>query len=113
MKHEIAKISKIVDELIDFYFLNSAKKVNISIEENKDSFIIEIESDDVSCSEDKIMNFKKLINVQRQKEIEEYYWQLAGTSIEGEEYNLVGMMIDESIIDYDYPKLKIKLIRKK
>lgn len=113
MKHEIEKISKIVDELIDFYFLNSTKKINISIEETDDSFIMEFESNNIKCNDDKIMNFKKLINVQRQKEMEEYYWQLAGTSLEGEEYNLVGMMIDEAIIDYDCPRLKIKLIRKK
>lgn len=113
MKHEIIKVTKIVDELIDFYFINSAKKFNISIEETDDSFIIEIESDNIVCSEEKITNFKNLINVQRQKEMEEYYWQLAGTSLDGEEYNLIGMMVDESIIDYNCPNLKIKLIRKK
>lgn len=113
MKNEIIKVTKIVDELIDFYFVNSAKKVSISIEETKDAFIIEIETDNIKCNEKKIQDFKDLIDIQRQREMEEYYWQLAGTSLDGEEYNLIGMMVDESVIEYDCPKLKIKLIRKK
>lgn len=113
MKNEIIKVTKIVDELIDFYFVNSAKKVNISVEETKDSFIIEIESDNIRCDEEKIQNFKDLIDIQRQREMEEYYWQLAGTSLDGEEYNLIGMMVDESIVEYNCPRLKITLIRKK
>lgn len=115
MKHEIEKVSKIVDEIIDFYSLISSKKLNISIdiEETDDSFIINFESNNVNCNTDKIENFRRLITVQRQREMEEYYWQLAGTSVDGQEYNLVGMMVDEVKIDYDCPQLKIELIRKK
>jgi len=43
----------------------------------------------------------------------EYYWQLAGNDLDGDEYNLVGMMVDESYIDYIAPSLKVKLIRYK
>lgn len=113
MKYEIQKISKIVEEIIDFFYSHSAKKVNISIEETKDSFIIEVQSDHIHCSNDNAKHLKDLLNVQRQREMEEYYWQLAGNDLDGDEYNLVGMMVDESYIDYTAPSLKVKLVRYK
>lgn len=113
MKHEVQKISKIVDEIINFYFLNSSKKVNISIEDKDDVFIIIAESNHVNCSVDKIEQIKDLLNVQRQSEIEEYYWQLAGEDVGGGELNLVGMMVDEVNIEFTPPSIKIKLVRYK
>lgn len=113
MKFEILKISKIVEEIIDFFFSQMTKKVNISIEEIEDSYIIEIQSDQIICSENKLKKFNELLHVQRQREMEEYYWQLAGNDLEGEEYNLVGMMVDEATVEYSKPVLKIKLVRYK
>ncbi|SHH52647.1 hypothetical protein [Clostridium grantii] len=113
MRHEVQKISKIVDEIINFCFLNSSKKVNISIENTDDAFIIITESDQINHSTKKIDQIKELLNVQRQTEMEEYYWQLAGEDIKGGELNLVGMMVDEVDIEFKPPSLKIKLVRYK
>lgn len=113
MKYEILKISKIVEEIMDFFFSHLTKKVNISIEETEDVFIIEIQSDNIVCNENKIAKFNELLNVQRQREMEEYYWQLAGNDLEGEEYNLVGMMVDEAYVEFNKPALKVRLVRYK
>jgi len=113
MKYDIQKISKIVEEIIDFFYSHSAKKVNISIEDTKDAYIIEVQSNNIICSSDKVKKLKELLSVQRQREMEEYYWQLAGSDIEGDEYNLVGMMVDEAYTDYKEPSLKVKLVRYK
>lgn len=113
MKYEIQKISKIVEELIDFFYSHSTKKVNISLDDTGDVFIIEVQSDKVICSDNKIKKLRELLNVQRQREIEEYYWQLAGSDLEGDEYNLVGMMVDEAEIDFNDSFLKIRLVRYK
>jgi hypothetical protein len=113
MKHEVQKISRIVDEIINFCFLNSSQKVNISIESTDDTFIIIAESDRIDRSAKKIEQIKELLNVQRQTEMEEYYWQLAGEDIKGGELNLVGMMVDEVDIEFKPPALKIKLVRYK
>ncbi|GAA0181102.1 hypothetical protein SH2C18_36830 [Clostridium sediminicola] len=113
MKHEVQKISKIVDEIINFYFINSSKKMNIVIEEKDDSYIIIAESSQVECSAEKIEHIKKLLSVQRQSEMDEYYWQLAGEDIKGGEFNLVGMMVDEVSIDFKPPSIRIELVRYK
>ncbi|WP_461205627.1 hypothetical protein [Clostridium sp. DL1XJH146] len=113
MRHEVQKVAKIVDEIINFCFLNSSKKMNISIEDKEDAFIIVAESHQVDCSIEKIERIKDLLNVQRQREMEEYYWQLAGEDIKGGELNLVGMMVDEVFIEFKCPSFKIKLVRYK
>lgn len=113
MNLEILKISKIVEEVIDFFFSQMTKKINISIEEKENSYIIEIYSDQIVCSENKLKKFNELLHVQRQREMDEYYWQLAGNDFDGDEYNLVGMMVDEAQVEYNKPILKIKLVRYK
>lgn len=111
MKYEVHKISKIVEEIIDFYYSHSSKNVDISIKDTSDSFIIEFQSDKIVSTSDKIDKFRELLNVQRQREMEEYYWQLAGNDLEGEEYNLVGMMVDKAEVEFKDPSLKVKLVR--
>lgn len=113
MKYDIQKISKITEEIMDFFFTNSAQKINISVENTDHAYIIEVWSCNVKCTEEKIMIFNELLNVQRQREMEEYYWQLAGSDLDGEEYNLVGMMIDEAEVDFKNPELRVKLTRYK
>ncbi|WP_326911388.1 hypothetical protein [Sedimentibacter sp. MB31-C6] len=113
MKYEIQKISRIVDVMIDFYLSRSAKKTNFSIEEKKGKFIINVYAEQIDCNYEKIEEMKELLNVQRQREMEEYYWQLAGNDIDGEEINLIGMMVDEATVEYNCPSLEITLIRYK
>lgn len=111
MKHEIKKVSKIVDELMEFCFLYSASKVDISVENKGDRFEITAHVDKIDCCDEKVNRLRELLNVQRQSEIEEYYWQLAGEDERNGEYNLVGMMVDEADVKYTHPSLTIKLVR--
>lgn len=87
--------------------------MNIVIEEKDDSYIIIAESNQVECSDEKIEQIKDLLSVQRQSEMDEYYWQLAGEDIKGGEFNLVGMMVDEVNIEFKPPSIRIELVRYK
>lgn len=113
MKHEIKKVSKIVDELIEFCFSHSTEKVAVTLENKKDKFEIIAHCDNIDCNDEKIERLRELLSVQRQNEIEEYYWQLAGEDEHNGEFCLVGMMVDEAAVDYKCPALTIKLIRYK
>jgi hypothetical protein len=113
MKYEIQKISRIVDVVIDFFMTHSSSKINISIEDAPDRYIIVIQSENINCNPEMANKLNRLLNVQRQREIEEYYWQLGGNDVEGDEINLIGMMVDEAIIENNCPSIKITLIRKK
>ena len=113
MKYEMQKITRIVDVIVDFYMSHSAKKINMSIEDMPDKYILIFEANEIVCSDKTANDLNKLLSIDRQREVEEVYWQLGSNDVEGEEINLVGMMVDEVKIDYNCPSLKIQLVRNK
>lgn len=113
MKYEIQKITRIIDVIVDFYMSHQAKNLTMSLEDTEDTYILNFEAEQIQCSETTANGLNKLLNAGRQPEVEEVYWQLGSNDVEGDEINLVGMMVDEVKIDYNCPHLKIMLIRKK
>lgn len=85
----------------------------MTLENNKDSFIIEISSDNINSDSFNANKLRKMLDTGRQHEVEELYWQLAGADMSGHEINLIGMMVDESEVNYQPPSLSIRLVRKK
>lgn len=113
MRHEVKKIAKIVDELITFFFLRKTHIMGIEIKDLDNSFEIMIKNDCRNINDDEINNIKKLFSVQRQREMEEYYWQLTGEADNDTELNLVGIMIDKVDVSVEENNLIIKLTRYK
>ncbi|MEA3422307.1 MAG: hypothetical protein U9Q80_00610 [Bacillota bacterium] len=111
MKHEIKKISKIIDELVTFFFKNDADEVDIKIKKNEKNIIIKIVDYNTCFSEEDIECITKLLCAQRQHEIESYYWQLAGEVDSDSELILVGAMIDEAKVEIIDKNLCIELTR--
>jgi len=111
MKYEMQKITRIVDVMMNFYLYHSAKSLNISIEVESKKYIIKFDAKQIDCSNAIVNELNKLLSIDRQREVEEVYWQLGGNDVTGEEINLVGMMVDEVKIDFKCPALKIQLIR--
>ena len=112
MQHEVKKISRIVDELTTFFLKEDTNEVEFKIKKDKNESIIEIIDYNTHFDQESIDRIREVLNVQRQMEIETYYWQLAGEADEGEELLLIGAMIDEAIVEKKDGNLKIKLIRK-
>jgi hypothetical protein len=54
---------------------------------------------------------RESLSIQRQHELEEYYWQLAGESDCDDELTLIGAMIDEATLELVDGNLHITLIR--
>lgn len=113
MKYEIQKITRIIDVIVDFYMSHQAKNLDMSLDDTGDKYILNFESENIVCSEKTANGLNKLLSAGRQPEVEEMYWQLGSNDVEGDEINLVGMMIDEVKIDYNCPHLKIMLVRNK
>ncbi len=111
MKHEIKKISKILDELVTYCFLKHSSKLDIQVERGEDFFSITLRTDDFECTKDQLQKLQEYMQVQRQREIESYYWQLAGESENACELSLVGMMVDEAKVEFEEGRLTIYLKR--
>lgn len=113
MRHEVKKISKMVDELTTFFLEHEAKNLNIKIDNLEDREIITVEAvalDDINLCVD---NLKDFLSYPRECEMEEYFWGLAGEIDSSPELGLVGTMIDEANIGYEDDKILLELIRNK
>ena len=49
--------------------------------------------------------------MERQEEMEEYYWHLLGNDSETEEISLIGMMVDEAEVCVNSQTLTVELTR--
>lgn len=113
MKHEVKKISKILDELVTFCLLHGTNTMNIAIENHKDFFKLQIQGDSIDCNDKRVKKLKNLLTSPRQTEIEEYYWELAGENDHDTELSLVGAMIDKAEIEFCEDNFAITLYRYK
>ncbi|NDL66975.1 hypothetical protein [Anaerotalea alkaliphila] len=111
MRHEIKKISRIVDELTTLFLRKDTREVDFKILLEDDRAIIRIVDYGTNFDDDFIEKFRKTLNKQRQAEIEEYYWQLAGEIDQGDELILISAMIDEAKVEKRDGNLYIELIR--
>ncbi|MDA3732327.1 hypothetical protein PBV87_12600 [Niameybacter massiliensis] len=113
MRHEVKKISKMVDELTTFFLEHQAQSLEIKINNLVDREIIMVEAialDDIALC---VKRLQRFLSYPREREMEEYYWELAGETDSSEELGLVGTMIDEANIGYDEEKIQLELIRRK
>lgn len=111
MRHEIKKITKIVDELTTFCLERNAEHITVTVKNKQDREYIKIKAYPFEKIEEVIDNLKQVFSYPCEREIEECYWGLAGESDHSEELGLVGAMVDEVTIEYDEEKIQIELVR--
>ena len=112
MKHDIKKVSKIADEVLTFCLLHKSDRTTMNVIHEEDGFVIEIEAFHIDITNEKVSRIEEYLNVHRQDEVAEYYWQLAGEIDDDNELSLVGMMTDDYKLEYTEDSLRIRLVRK-
>lgn len=111
MHHEVKKISKIVDELMTFFLKEDTNEVDFNIKRESGKSIISITDYNTRFDDESIEQISETLNVQRQLEIEAYYWQLCGETDCDDELLLVGAMVDEAYVEKNNGNLVIRLVR--
>ncbi len=94
MKNEIKKISKIVDEIINFFLYNYHPKIEMNIEHKDSAFFIDFKFSRIDISDSEFEKIKNKFKLNRREELEDYYWQLAGEAENASELTLVSLMSD-------------------
>jgi hypothetical protein len=112
MRHEMKKIGRIVDELTTLFLNEDTNEIDLKILTNQTETIITLKDYQTRFKLDEIKRLEDMLNQQRQREIEEYYWQLAGETDEGDELVLVSAMIDEAKLELIDGNLFMTLIRR-
>lgn len=100
MKHDKIKISKIVEELMNYFFLLGTTNISININEDEKEYKIFFKCNCGNCTKEKIDEVSKLLKCGKHEEIEEYYWGLTGESDRDSELSIVGMMTDKSEVNF-------------
>jgi len=111
VRHEVKKICRIVDELTTLFLRRDTNEVDFKIIVNDNESIIRIVDYNTRFSDNYIAHLSLTLNRQRQLEIEEYYWQLAGETDQDDEITLIGAMIDRAIVEKRDGHLYLELIR--
>lgn len=113
MKHNKKRISKIVDELVTYFFTMGATDMNINLKEKKDYYKIFLKSNYTTKDKAKIEKLIKYLKCDKQEEMEEYYWELTGDCDVDTELTLVGMMTDKAEINIEEDTIEVVLYRYK
>ena len=115
MKHNKKKISRMIDELVTFFFGVGGKQMQISLEETSASYIIDFKSDFAPDQKAQLEHLDRIFSSARTDELEENYWELAGLGdmCEDSELYMLGMMTDEAEIQIEKASAHLVLTRYK
>jgi hypothetical protein len=114
MKKENAKISKIIDEMFSYLYSLGATNIDLNYKDSEDCYILTFKCNYIKDKVEMIYKMVKFLNMERQQEMENFFWELAGEynpGSEDHELSLVGMMTDEVKVYFDEERIEILLIR--
>ena len=101
MKYERLVVSRIVSELMNFFFSMGAQDFTSHVTRDESGFEMHIESDYSGNRSSKIREMTRLLRMPRAREMEEYSWSLSGDISTGQEIYLVGIMTDTVSVEHD------------
>lgn len=114
MKHNKLRITRIVEELMNYFFSMGVTEISVNINEDEKRYSIFFRCNWGNCSKETIDEVTRLLKCGKNEEMEEYYWALTGECELDSELSLIGMMIDESDINYTQGEgVEITLYRNK
>ncbi len=110
MKSDRMKALQISSELVDYLLQNDMDRINMVMMLEEDHFTIEVSVPTEQPPED-IDELAEALKGPRQPEMEEYYDALIGCEYRDEGYHMLGALVDESEIRFQYGQLTIKVRR--
>ncbi|MGM0419598.1 MAG: hypothetical protein ACQEQG_01250 [Bacillota bacterium] len=112
---ETKKAVKIISELMIYYSDMGASDLSINYHTEKanteNEFEIVISGVVKNLTSENLTELREHLNTERETQVEEYYWELAGEGNSSREMSLVGMLIDKAVVEYKNNNLKITIWR--
>jgi len=111
MKLRYEKCINIMSDIMGYCHLKGCYDFNIDfvLRRTESEIIIRAKMDKVSP--DILENLNHVLNIPRQPEIEQYYWNIGGEEDIDDELSLAGMMIDKATATYENGILQICALR--
>ncbi len=112
------KMSKIADELINFFFAIGSKGVKMNLEDTGEGYLLTLSSQYDPQEQKRVNDLQKFLVVSKQerdKGLEEFFWELAGMNPEGDdsELHLIGHMLDKVDVNIWQDHVELALYKKK
>ncbi|MGL4849356.1 MAG: hypothetical protein ACRC28_10615 [Clostridium sp.] len=112
MNFRTEKDLKILNELVSYCYHFNTKDIQVNIKNIDNTSYIEIQALIPDFPEKALEKLVTSLNTPRQREVEQYYWQIGGEYEFDSELTLVGMMTDKVTVTYNNHILDMKLERK-
>ena len=112
MRDEIRKINRLIDEVTSLFMKRGSKEIDVKIRREDKNTVISIIDYNTSYCDSEIEELSSVLNIQRQCEVEGFYWELMGDDSKGDELFLVGSMIDSATVKKVNNDLHITMCRK-
>lgn len=103
---------KILSELAAFFMSRGARELKMELKDEEDKVCMCISGSIEDTLQEDVDELASQLKVQRQHEVESYYWQLSGED-EFEDFMAVGMMVDKAEVEYRDGRLEINITRLK
>lgn len=109
------KMTKIVDELMTFFFSVGAEEVKFDIKKCADGYELLLQSGYLPSERKKVEDLNRFLKTEEKNEgLEEFFWELAGVSRLGQdsELHLIGQMIDRAEICIGEHDVQLRIYKK-
>lgn len=110
MRDERFVVSRIVSELMTFFFSLGAREFRSVVTRGERMHSIVIESDYRGDQNNKIREMTRLLRMPRAREMENYSWSLSGDISTGQEIYLVGILTDTVEVDHDEGTRAVRIV---
>lgn len=112
MREKLDKAMRIVSDLVAFCHSEGAEEFQIHMRREDDTTILTVSAPVQDLVLESYDDLVQELNLPRQHEIEQNYWELSGELETHGDLTLVGMMIDGAKIEYSDGVLYIHVWRK-
>jgi len=113
MIHEEKKATKIIEELTMFFLSVGATEIQTGLKREENKAIITFDSNYHPDCEESLSSLEKYLNEPKNEEMEDIYWELAGSGDPGESSQLllIGLMTDEVVIERKGGRIHLTLTK--
>ncbi len=112
MSLELEKGMRMLGNIVSYCYYEGAEEFDMSFKHEKDSATeIHLSCTPPEMDSAKVDSIRRMLQVPRQREVEQSFWELSGEMDPGGEVALAGVMSDRAEVDYSDGRLTISLYR--
>lgn len=113
MIHEEKKAAKIIEELTMFFLSVGATEIHSGLKREEKRAVLTFDSNYHPDYEENLNSLEKYLNEPKNEELEDIYWELAGSGDPGESSQLllIGLMTDEVVIERGNGRVHLRLTK--